>query len=140
MTEEQFKKANGIDGDYTIDKEGLCNVIGDVDITNRNFKEIPIAFGYVSGYFDCFFNQLTSLKNAPKQVCETFNCSNNQLTTLEFAPKSVGGDFDCSDNKLTSLDFAPETVCRGFYGKNNATRFTEKEVRAVCYVVFKVHV
>ena len=74
------------------------NVEGDVNISNLELTKIPITFGYVTGYFSCSFNKLTSLKGAPKKVGWDFYCQHNNLTSLEYAPKEVGNDFDCSCN------------------------------------------
>ena len=65
----------------------------------------------VGGIFDCFRNQLTSLKGAPQSVGGDFDCSYNQLTSLKGAPQSVGGYFDCSENQLTSLKGVPKKCC-----------------------------
>ncbi len=140
MTEEEFKKEYSIDGTYTIDEEGLCNVDGNVGLCYRNLKEIPIPFGYVSGEFRCDYNHLTSLKNAPTKVGGTFYCDSNKLTSLKHAPKIVGGSFFCNDNKLTTLEFAPKTVGGDFWGTKYLMRFTEQEVEAVCNVGGNIYV
>jgi len=52
--------------------------------------------------------------------------------------KEVGGDFICYDAQLISLDGCPKKVGGDFNIKNNARKFTEEEVRAVCNVKGKV--
>ncbi len=92
---------------WSINSEGLVDVNGIVDLEDKNLNELPLNFGYVSQYFDCSDNLLTSLKGAPKSVGEFFDCSYNYLTSLQDSPQSVGGNFWCWENELTSLRFAP---------------------------------
>ena len=161
QNDAKFKKDNGIEGNYTIDKNGLCNVDGNVDLSKRGLKEIPIPFGTVSGSFwcennqlitlvgaptkvggsfDCRNNQLKTLKFAPKTVSGTFLCDNNKLTSLEGAPTKVGGSFWCNANQLTSLKGAPKTVGGDFWCSNNSIQFTVANVRKVSKVKGKIYV
>jgi hypothetical protein len=73
----------------------------------------------VGGSFDCYSNELTSLKDAPEKVVWAFNCSHNELASLEDAPQEVGTDFNCGQNELTSLEGAPKKVGRDFYCYDN---------------------
>ena len=73
-----------------------------------------INFGKITGNFNCYGLDLTSLKGAPTEVGEDFYCHKNFLTSLEGAPQTVGRDFNCSENQLTSLKGAPKTVGRDF--------------------------
>ena len=89
------------------------NVQGNVEIQyldKLNLTELPIKFGYVSGYFNCYFNQLTSLKGCPDKVDGNFNCFKNKLISLEGCPKEVGGNFNCYSNKLKTLKYCPEKI------------------------------
>jgi hypothetical protein len=103
---------------YTIN-DGLVDVDGDVNISNKSLTKLPLKFGKVKGYFDCSYNKLVSLEGAPKSVNGDFYCYNNQLVSLEGAPESVGGNFYCSHNKLVSLEGAPNSVGGYFYCSNN---------------------
>ena len=94
---------------YTINN-GLVDVDGDVDLSNKNLTKLPIKFGNITGHFYCSSNQLTTLEGCPKEVGGGFYCPDNQLTTLEGAPESVGGNFLCEVNKLTSLEGCPKSV------------------------------
>ena len=78
-----------------------------------------INFGKVTGYFDCSYLDLKSLKGAPTEVDGYFNCSNNKLTSLKGAPQTVGVSFYCSFNQLTSLVGAPQKVYENFWCYNN---------------------
>jgi hypothetical protein len=134
---------------------------GDLDLSNLKLTVLPDILKDISvgGNFDCGYNNLTKLINAPKFVGGTFYCENNQLTSLEGAstnvgrdffcgtnnltslegsPKTVGGIFGCDNNDLTSLAGAPKTVGEFFDCSLNPVRFTEKQVRAVCDVKGKV--
>ena len=79
---------------YTINTDGSIDVDGDVDISVKGLREIPIKFNKITG---------------------GFYCDNNKLTSLEGGPKSVGGHFYCSDNKLTSLEGAPQSINRWWF-------------------------
>ncbi len=108
--------------DYTINSDMSISVEGDVDLTHKNLKSLPIKFKEVSGDFDCGYNQLTSLEGRPETVGGHFSCSRNQLTSLEYCPETVGGNFYCDNNQLTSLEYCPETVGGNFYcGYNQLT-------------------
>ena len=113
---------------------------GDINISFKNLKKIPeILKGItINGNFYCNDNKLTSLVGAPKIVSGNFTCSDNKLSSLVGAPKKIGGDFYCSNNKLTSLDGCPKYVGKDFYCYKNSLKFTEEQIRAVCYVKGKV--
>ena len=99
---------------------GLVDVDGSFDCEGQGLKNFKgVAFGHVKGNFNCYYNQLTSLKGAPETVDGYFHCANNQLTSLEGAPQTVKGDFLCHYNQLTSLDGAPETADWSFICDNN---------------------
>ncbi len=95
---------------YTINDDLSIDVDDDVDLDFDPFRDynklnyIPIKFNKVSGYFSCFDNNLTSLKNCPTYVGKNFSCDENNLTSLEHSPEFVGGSFDCYFNPLKSLD------------------------------------
>ena len=63
---------------YTINSQGEIDVNGDVNLRNKDLKELPYKFGRVSGSFDLFNNKdLISLKNCPDRVDgEFFSCKN----------------------------------------------------------------
>ena len=50
--------------DYTINKNLIVDVEGDVNLSYKNLKELPVQFGKVKGNFFCSNNQLKSLKGA----------------------------------------------------------------------------
>ena len=101
---------------YTVNDKAEIDVDGDVNLMRKGLKEFPsfIQFGVVKGFFDCSYNNLTSLKGSPKEVDGDFDCGSNKLITLEGAPKEVSGSFDCCSNKLTSLEGSPREV-KGFF-------------------------
>ena len=92
--------------DYTINKDLTVDVDGDVHLYKKNLLEIPIQFGIIKGYFDCGYNNLTSLEYSPKE-CGNFYCGHNKLTSLKGSPKECKL-FNCSYNKLKSLKGCPE--------------------------------
>jgi hypothetical protein len=95
---------------WAINSDGLVDVDGDVHLNNKGLSKIPINFGRVGGYFNCYYNQLTTLKGAPREVGGDFSCNSNQLTTLEGSPREVGGNFYCHSNQLTTLEGSPRRV------------------------------
>jgi len=104
---------------YTINDDMSISVDGDVSLSGRNLKSIPITFKEVGSHFYCGYNQLTSLKGCPETVGGHFSCDNNQLTSLEYCPETVGGYFSCDNNQLTSLEYCPETVGGDFFCSYN---------------------
>jgi len=93
---------------------------GDVDLWNKNLKELPNFEGIkIGGSFYCSGNELTDLSGAPEKVGGVFNCTSNQLTTLQDAPSEVGGDFKCSYNQLTDLKGAPREIKGDFWCNYN---------------------
>jgi hypothetical protein len=121
--ERLLKKYFEITGSPTINPDGTVDIEGDCILKqDKTVNQLPVKFGKVSGKFDCFNNQLTSLIGAPQSVGGDFHCGNNQLTSLEGAPQSVGGYFSCSNNQLTSLAGAPQSVGGSFNcGDNQLT-------------------
>ena len=95
---------------YTINDDGSIDVDGPVSLNSCGLTKLPLRFRNVTGYFDCSYNQLTSLEGSPEYVGANFWCNENQLTNLEGAPKSVNAYFTCSYNKITSLEGAPKSV------------------------------
>jgi len=105
--------------DYIINEDLTIDVNGDVLLSGKNFKKLPLKFNKVSGDFYCAHNSLTSLEGAPKIILKDFSCVSNELTSLKYCPKYVGGNFSCTDNFITSLDSHPEYVGKIFYCSNN---------------------
>ena len=100
---------------YTVNSKGEIDVDGDVDLSSRDFRELPYKFGVVKGHFNldgC--EKLISIKNCPNEICGYFSCSNcTKLDSLEGCPKEVGGSF--------------------FYF-NCKRKFTEEKIRSLCDV------
>ena len=126
---EKICKNLGIEDFQIVD--GLVNVLGNVNISAKKLKKIPVKFGRVEGYFWCHNNQLTSLEGSPQSVGRDFDCYNNQLTHLEGGPRSVGGYFSCSNNQLTHLEGAPRSVGGYFSCSRNQLTHLEGAPRSV---------
>ena len=103
FNESKFNIEECINGTYTINPDGSYDVIGNVNLYKRGLTKIPFKFNMVTGYFNCSYNNLTSLEGCPKEVGGYFYCSNNNLTSLEGCPREVGGDFYCGNNNLFDL-------------------------------------
>ena len=111
---ENWCEEMGIEN-YTINSKGEIDVNRNVDLTNKDFKELLFKFGTVDGYFTVGYNKkLTSLKNCPDEVGGWFSCSGcSALDSLEGCPKEVGIIFSCKWCKR---------------------KFTKEEVRSLCKV------
>jgi hypothetical protein len=81
-----------INQDLTIDSKY------EIDLSNRQLKELPYKFNKVEGTFSIYNNQLTSLKNVPNLVGNNFICSLNHLTNLDFSPNVVENSYYCTAN------------------------------------------
>ena len=99
---------------YTINPDGSIDVNGDVYLSFYELTEIPLVFNKVTGFFDCAYNKLTTLKGCPRWIGGNFNCTGNKLTSLEFSPDYVGGDFRCIDNDLID-NYCDTEILGDFY-------------------------
>ncbi|MDR8076726.1 hypothetical protein KPA96_13775 [Burkholderia cenocepacia] len=115
---QKFFKEYSIEAKFKVNKEGLVDVEGVIDLSGWDFDSIPIPFGKIEGAFHMSDNNLIDLKNSPRHVDGDFSCDNNNIETLEGGPTYVSGDFDCRNNKLISLDYAPEE-CRSINASYN---------------------
>ena len=88
---------------YNINQDGTIDVDDNVDLSAKGLTKLPLKFRNVSGYFDCSYNKLKSLKGCPKLVDGDFYCYDNDLTSLEGGIQSVGGGFYCFDNQLKDV-------------------------------------
>ena len=104
---------------YTINEDKSIDVDGRVFIYNRYLTKLPLNFRNVSRYFNCSWNNLTTLEGAPISSTGNFRCHHNNLKTLEGSPRRVSGDFDCSNNgNLMSLEGISPTI-HGVFLCNN---------------------
>ena len=107
---------------YTINPDGSIDVDDDVNLHNMGLTKLPLTFNYVSGYFICPNNYLTSLKGSPRIIGHNFSCTNNNITSLIDGPDTVGGYYYCNNNNLESLIGSPKTnerfVCFGNHLKS----------------------
>ena len=116
---ESWCEEMGIE-DYTINSKGEIDVDSDVDLSRRDFKELPYKFGVVKGYFSVYScENLTSLKNCPYFVGDLFDVDNcSKLDSLEGCPKEVKGNFCCG---------------------NCERKFTKEEVQRYCNVKKRIY-
>ena len=132
LTQEQiYFLTMYVRGKWVLNNKGEIDVDGNVDFEEKDIEEIPVQFGKVSGYFDCSWNNLTSLKGSPRWVGGYFRCNNkNKLTSLKYCPKYIGGRFTFFNNKIENLDYFPEYVggyIDGHYHKGNPGNFTQED-------------
>lgn len=105
------------------DKYGyVVNVKSSVNLRHMELSYIPVKFSKVLRYFDCAYNQLTSLDFCPEEIGTYFDCSYNKLSSLKGCPQEIGGAFTCDHNELNSLLGCPESVANTFScGSNKLT-------------------
>ena len=94
---EKYKITN-----YKINN-GLVDVDGNVYLGNLDLTHLPLHFGEIRGYFNCFQNKLTTLKGCPVRVNGYFSCSSNELIELDYLPEFIGGYFSCHTNELKTF-------------------------------------
>lgn len=82
---------------HSIRDNGMVDVNGSVNISDKNFAKLPFTFGIVNGNFDCSNNsELITLEGSPYEVTDSFVCSAcPKLESLNFAPKKIGMYFNC---------------------------------------------
>ena len=51
---------------YTINPDGSIDVDGNVNLYEMELTKLPLKFNNVSGYFNCSWNDLTTLEGCPK--------------------------------------------------------------------------
>ena len=84
MAEVEIKKIlYGVEN-WSINKDGLVDVNGDVKLNFKGLTKLPLQFGRVTGNFDCYGNDLTTLEGAPREVGDHFDCSHNYLIAFNF--------------------------------------------------------
>jgi hypothetical protein len=104
---------------YTINPDGSIDVDEEVDLYNKNLKKLPLKFNKVNVWFDCSFNQLTTLEGSPVEVNDGFDCSNNKLTSFEFTPKIIRSGFDCRFNNIKTFEYFPSFIKYYFWCNGN---------------------
>jgi len=88
---------------YTINKDGSIDVVGNVSLFRENLTKIPYKFNKVVGSFYCGQSKLTSLEGCPYEITKDFVCSFNKLESLKGGPMEVGGDYNCRECGLITL-------------------------------------
>jgi hypothetical protein len=71
---------------YDILPDGSVDSTYSVTMDNMGLNVIPVKFRKVNGYFDCSYNQLTTLKNFPDEVNNTVYIEVNKK---QFTKKEV---------------------------------------------------
>jgi hypothetical protein len=101
---------------YQVRDDGSIDVDCDVDLFNilGDLKQPPLTFNNINGYFDCRYNNLTTLEGCPKKVLSGgFSCSDNKLTSLEHSPKIVNSFYCNYNHYVTSLEGLDNTYISG---------------------------
>jgi hypothetical protein len=94
MNENEVIEVEHIDKDNYKEYIGkTVKVTGNVNLRDLGLTKIPINFTEVGGYFDCSFNELTSLEGAPKVVFGGLYCWPQQLDFIKRGAKKSGFPF-----------------------------------------------
>jgi len=67
-----------------------------------------------------------------------FDVDDCGLKSLRGFPKKIDGYFSCQMNELNSLAGGPKEVFGSYYCNGNPGKFTEKDIRNVCYVTREI--
>lgn len=115
MTKDEIFNGNGslTDNDeFSIDEQtGHVNFWADLEISNKQLKNIPIKIESVASHFDCSHNQLSSFNDLPKKInphntnSGVFRLNNNAFETYHHAYKY----FD-TVNAVVFIDVLPCVV------------------------------
>ncbi len=109
-----------VEGEWELNPKGEIIVKGSVNMSWKGLSEIPYKFKYVSGRFDCSCNNLTTLKNAPKEIGDTFVGDYNKLKNLKGIPKikryiktEIYESYNVKQNPLITLEHIPKNIKDG---------------------------
>ena len=112
---EKYKITN-----YIINPDGSIDVNGGVTLCNKGLDKIPIKFNKVARFFDCSFNELTTLENSPRYIGGFFSCQGNYgLSSLMGGPVEVIGNYNCSLCNLSNLIGCPKIINTTLYCDQN---------------------
>lgn len=118
----------------------IVDVLGSVNLFEKDLKKIEVKFNTINGAFDCSMNELKALNGCPHRVNGNFFCYSNlltnlvdgpeyvkndylcfanQITCLLGVPEIINGDFDCSFNKIKKLQYCPKNIKKIFLFNDN---------------------
>lgn len=104
---------------WNLNKRGLIDVDGNVDLRREQCKKIPFKFGEINGTFKCSMIGLTTLIGSPEFVNGSFISNSNNLNDLTGSPKFIGESFIVVGSDLNSLFGGPEIVKAHFNVRKN---------------------
>lgn len=91
---------------YEVHDDLSISIDGDVNLTHKNLITLPVNFNEIRGVFNCSYNNLVSLKGAPKKVTHTFMAMKNKISFLKDLPQCP--EICLSYNNIKILDNIPE--------------------------------
>lgn len=96
---DHYDWEEGLIESYTINGDGVVDVVGDVYIDASDLIDghLPFKFGKIDGRFEAENCGLTSLWGCPDEVTGIFSVGDNALRSLEGCPRNVGSFF-CGSN------------------------------------------
>lgn len=78
-------------------------VMGDLDVSDSEFQQLPVTFSVVTGHFNCSNTLLSTLHNCPRLVGKSFICDGNKnLENLDHCPIAVGRRVRFKNNSFTA--------------------------------------
>lgn len=114
---------------YVIHDNLIVDVIGNVNIANKNLNELPFQFGIVQGSFYCNNNNLTSLKGCPYEVTGDFNCMGNILHSLKDCPINIHKNFYCAYNPLKTIKGFKSNLGKSLFHSCDSEKDCIKELK-----------
>lgn len=88
---------------YTITEELIVHVNDSVDLSERGLTQFPVQFGHIKGDFNCYSNEISSLKGSPFIIDGSGYFSCNYLNNLHYLPTKVGYELDLAWNQLNNV-------------------------------------
>lgn len=85
-------------------------VAGDVELSNKGLKFLPVNFKKVYGNFNVIKNSLKTMEGFPEFVAGNCLAHHNKITSTNFCPMTVLGIFGLINNKIKSFDALPTHV------------------------------
>lgn len=105
---------------FVINRNGVVDVDGSVNIQGLKSERIPISFGIVTGDFNCNDSKsLIDLEGSPKIVGGSFYCISSELNTIKGCPENIGNNFALSINNIKKIDFFPKEIGGSIYLDHN---------------------
>ena len=106
---------------FTINSE-VVDFRGSEKISASHLIKLPPNLPKVTGSFNCFNNELTSLSGSPQKCTGYVSVAKNKLKSYVGGPTEIDGMLDCSSNKLSDFKGFPEIIGNNLEADRNLFR------------------